>query len=222
MKYILSILFFGLMYTVYSQQETELLPEALVLPRNSISISKEGAIRYNSQGQQFEGHDHEGWKNFVKQPSVGKLQITPTHLHSENSTHENIRGISAAYFVSAGNLPEFNSEGFRIPDGMKIDSLEVYFFDNSPSQDIEVSLKGHIASAGGSLIDIYPPFESNGTYGSFQKRVHMYGPAVTQFDNGSFFITVRSIKSDVFENTHDLWPGNSIMIMRVNVWYSAD
>ena len=218
MKYILSILLIGLGYSAHSQQEVELLPEALVLPRNNVSTMKEGAIRYNSQSLKFEGHDHESWKSFRTTPSVGKIQITPIHLHTENSTHENIRGISSAYFVSAGNLPEFNSEGFRIPDEMKIDSLEIYFFDNSPSQDIEVSLNGHIA--GSSLIDLYPQFESNGTSVNFQRRVHTFSPSVSQFDNGSFFIAVRSIHSDIYENTHDLWPGNSIMIMRVNVWYS--
>ncbi len=211
MSRIILLVFLFVDLGLYGQTEIELLPQAIILPRDNSSLGAKGAIRFNNSKNFFEGHDGTEWRKILQPVSNQIVVITPPDLQAEKSSNTYVQSVSDGWFEAVSTTPVFLKK-IDIPTGWKLDSLMIYYFDNAPSHDLEVNILGYKVVAGVSfeLIDSYPAFTSSGDVNVFQVATHQTN-SIPGDHGTSYFVKVTAMPS---------WPGSDIRIKRIEVFSS--
>ncbi len=199
--------------SLYCQTEIELLPQAVILPRDNSILGAKGAIRFNQIKNYFEGHNGSQWSEFLQPQHQCKTIISAPDLQAENSADTYHRNVASAWFNSTSTSPVF-LKSIELRAGWQLDSLIIYYRDNSPSTALEVAIAIYDPQVGASteLIDLTDAFESAGS--SNLIRADTYQPLIpTGYTNPSFFVHVT---------TSAAWPNGDIEIKRLEVFTSKE
>ena len=196
---------------LHSQTEIEILPQAIILPRDNSSLGAKGAIRFNNAKNYFEGHDGTGWRE-IQQPKADHQQvIVVPDLQAENSSDSYVQLPNTGWFESSASSPSFYKR-LELPKDWRLDSLEIHYLDNAPSHELKVNIISYTPSAGGTadLIDLYSSFTSAGSQNTFQVDIH-HANGPTSIGQTSYFVQVTA--------TPD-WPGSTLRIKHIRVFSS--
>ena len=122
-----------------AQEEIELHPQGVILPRTSSPTAEKGMIRFDTMLNQFTGYDGNDWVRLNSIDKQQQINIAAAGLVPGNHTMEYHHTTSYTYADSLYLSPTFYGS-VQIPVGSTVTSVSAFMFDRSSDVELVVHL----------------------------------------------------------------------------------
>ena len=217
-KATLLIVFLGIVQYGAAQQETELKPAGLILPRTSSGQAEEGMIRYNAATSTFEGYNGADWVSLGLGSKQRQLILTPVDFQPQNESDDFTRTITDLYYGSGPSNPQFVSS-FHLPVNAKIDSITMWVTDNT-NGNASLTLSRYFAAGPGGfdVHDMYPALISSGQMTGYRSFTSTIMNAIS-FADTPFLLHIGVVTG---AGAPTFWPNIAIKLHKVIIHYTLD